>query len=316
MKGQILIPSIAIVLAVCMIKIFIKFMVSSDGESPKQLVERLRAIGGVPLVGQYDVEIPLGETERLFPKLEAIHRALKGSGTYYTVSTGLESEQAAKGDLTSVESRAEGDQKMAELKKKMYRAKLARWREMGIDTASLEELLETDIEGFKAVSRTYLREHLDKTKVIEDVARDLKNIDEEVCAQIDDLGVSLENICKLCNLNENEAILSLGRLISAGKVTWLTKDDKEVYVRVAPHRAAAIAVEEGLAPAKSKEEAEERVLSALRVRGNTVRQVCQESRLPEGQVMNALADLLKSGRVRSARRGKSTVYLRVPGARS
>ncbi|HUW42616.1 MAG TPA: hypothetical protein VMW02_00090, partial [Thermoplasmata archaeon] len=242
-----------------MIKIYVKFQISSDGESPKQLVERLRDIGGVPLVGEYDIEVPLQETERLFLKLEAIHRALKGSGAYYMVTTGIETPQAtASQDIIEEEARKiSDDQKMMELRKKMYRAKLARWREMGLDTSTLEELLETDIERFKDVSKTYLKEHLDKNKIVEDLARDLKQVDEEVYSCVDDLGVTLESICRLCNLTENDSILSLGRLISAGKVTWESKDDKEIYMRILPKKLARS--DEEVTPAHTPEQAEGRV---------------------------------------------------------
>jgi hypothetical protein len=314
MESQILITLIAIVLDASMIKIYIKFLINSDGESPKQLVERLRTIGGVPLVGEYDIEVPLQETERLFPKLEAIHRSLRGSGAFYYVTTGIETPKAtASIDIIEDEVRKlSDDQKMLELRKKMYKAKLARWREMGVDTATLEELLETDIERFKEVSKTYLKEHLDKNKVVEDVARDLKQVDEEVFACVDDLGVTLESICRLCNLVENDAILSLGRLISAGKVTWQTKEDKEIYMRILPKKLARPEEEE--MPAQTPEQAEERVIANLKLRGSTVKQICRDSRLPEGQVMSALSDLLKKGRIKSAKRGASTVYLRAPEA--
>ena len=295
-----------------MIKIYVKFQISSDGESPKQLVERLRVIGGIPLVGEYDVEVPLQEAERLFPKLEAIHRALKGSRAYYSVTTGIETPKVtASQDIIEEEARKiSDDQKMLELRKKMYKAKLSRWREMGIDTGTLEELLETDIERFKEVSKTYLKEHLDKSKIVEDVARDLKQVDEEVYSCIDDLGVNFDSICRLCNLTENESILSLGRLISAGKITWQTKDDKEIYMRILPKKLAR--PEEEIMSAQTPEQAEGRVLANIKIRGSTVKQICRDARLPEGQVMSALADLLKSGKAKSAKRGATTVYVLAP----
>lgn len=297
-----------------MIKIYVKFLISSDGESPKQLVERLGKVGGVPLVGEYDVEVPLQDSERLFQKLEAIHRALKGSGAFYSVATGIETPKiTASIDIIEEEAKKMSeDQKMIELRKKMYKAKLARWREMGVDTAMLDELLETDIERFKEVSKTYLKEHLDKSKVVEDVARDLKDVDEQVFSSVDDLGVNLESICKLCSLDENEAILSLGRLMSAGKITWLTKDDKEVYVRIAQKKAER--AEEEMLPADSAEQAEQRVLAVIKVKGSTVRQIGRDANLPEGQVMNALSQLLKSEKISSAKRGSATVYIRAPEA--
>ncbi|MEM4265312.1 MAG: hypothetical protein QW505_06010, partial [Thermoplasmata archaeon] len=185
-----------------MIKIFVKFIIDSDGESPRQIVERLSPLGGVPIVGEYDVEIPLQETERLFPKLEAIHKALRGSGVFYSVYTGVDTGTAERQGVA-------GEQRLVEIKKKIYTAKLARWREMGVDTKPLEELLEKDLDKFREVSKTYLKEHLDKAQVVRDVHQSLRLNDEAVYAAVDDLGVSLENICKLTALNEHEVVLSL-----------------------------------------------------------------------------------------------------------
>ena len=202
-------------------------------------------------------------------------------------------------------SKTGGDEKLIEARKAMYRAKLSRWREMGINTSHLEELLETDIEKFKEESKNFLREHLDKHKMVEDVARDLKTIDEEVFKQIDSEGVSLESISKTCNLSENDAILSLGRLISAGKVLCTIKGDKEFYI-IAPQRKEGAV--EGCFPAASNAEAEERVLKVIKSKGNSAKQIVQESKLPEEQALSAIAELLNKDRIKSVKRGKGTFY--------
>lgn len=285
-----------------MIKILVKFIIDSDGESPRQIVERLGPLGGVPRVGEYDVEIPLQENERLFPKLEAIHKALRGSGVFYSVYTGIEAGEAERQGASS-------EQKITEIKKKIYTAKLARWREMGVDTKPLEELLEKDLDKFREVSMTYLKEHLDKAQVVRDVHQSLRLNDEAVYAAIDDLGVTLENLCKLTNLNEHEVVLSLARLISAGKATRVPREDKEVYVRV--KRVRTLKADSEAIPAESVDEAISRVKEAVHPKGSTFRQICRVSKLPEGQAMNALSEILKRGEMRSIRKGKNTVYIRL-----
>jgi len=292
-----------------MLRILIKFMISSDGESPGQLVERLRNIGGVPLAGEYDIEIPLSDNDRLFPKIEEIHAALRGSGVFYTLFTGGEDTDVQQTEgVSNVLPKSGGDQKLLEIRKNMYKAKLARWREMGIDTAHLEELLEEDIDKFREESRNYLREHLDKHKMVEDVDRDLKTIDEQVIKQVDSSGVLLEAVCKACNLSENEGVLSLGRLISAGKVICVVKEDKEYYALAPSHKPER--AEGAAVPAGAKNEAEDRVLSSIRSKGSTVKQICQDSKMPEEQALNAISDLVSRGMIRSAKRGKSIVYLK------
>ena len=64
-----------------MLRILLKFMISSDGESPGQLVQRLRKVGGIPLAGMYDIEVPLSDNDRLFPKLEEIHKRSGGAAS-------------------------------------------------------------------------------------------------------------------------------------------------------------------------------------------------------------------------------------------
>lgn len=288
-----------------MIKIYIKFFVNSNGDSPRKLVDRLRKIGGVPLIGEYDIEIELDENVRLFHKLEAIHRALKGSGVIYSVSTGVEGADKITTPMKL------SDSKNIAMKKRFYAAKIARWKEMGLDTSGLEVLLEKDIDKFKEVSQAYIRDHLEKSQVIEGSEKDLKSVDEDVLATIDDLGVSIKSIWKLCDLSENEVMVSLGRLISAGKVKRIRKDGENVYVRLKTVIRKKPVQE--ILPAKSPAEATQRVLSAIRTKGSTVKHICRDARLPENQVMDALAELLKSNRLRSAKRGRGTVYLRVPG---
>ena len=273
-----------------MIRILVKFIIDSDGESPRQIVERLGSLGGVPIVGEYDIEVPLLENERLFPKLEAIHKALKGSGVFYSVYTGIETGEAER-------QIASGEQKIAEIKKKIYTAKLARWREMGVDTKPLEEILEKDLDKFREVSMTYLKEHLDKAQVVRDVHQSLRLNDE------------LENLCKLTSLNEHEVILSLARLISAGKVTRVPREDKEVYVRV--KRMRTLKADSEAMPAEDFDEAISRIKEAIHPKGSTFRQICRVSKLPEGQAMNALSEILKRGELRSIRKGKNTVYIRL-----
>lgn len=294
-----------------MIKILIKFMISSDGESPGQLVERLRNLGGIPMSGEYDVGIPLNDTDHLFQKLEDIHESLRGSGVMYTLYTGGEEPETKDEGISNVAPASASDEKLEDMRRKMYRSKLARWKEMGLDTAHLEELLETDINKFREESKNFLREHLDKTKFIEDVdRRDLKKIDDSVYEKIDGDGISLDKVREMCRLSENDSILSLGRLISAGKVICVTREGVETYIRTPPHEPEAHP-QAGPQAQPPESEAEKRVIEVIKTKGSTIRQICTDSGLPEEQALNAVSDLMTRGVLKSAKRAKSTVYLKV-----
>ena len=296
-----------------MLKILIKFMISSDGESPGQLVERLRGLGGMPLAGDYDIEIPLGDNERLFAKMDGIHSALRGSGVFYTLHTcSDEREEKEEQSMPSIMTKAGGEEKLTEIRKNAYKSKLARWREMGVDTSQLEQLLETDLEKFKEMSKTFLREHLDKHKVIEDVdRRDLKRIDESVHTRVSAGNASIEDVCKTCKLIEKDAVFSLGRLMSAGKVVKVMKDGKETYSLAPPTEPEkAEKAEEELPQPLLTGPAEDRVYAVIRPKGSSVKQICQDSKLPELQALNAISALIDRGMIKAGKRGKSPIYLK------
>jgi len=301
-----------------MIRILVKFIVNSEGESPSKLVERLRPLGGSPLSGEWDVEIPLGDNDRVFTKLDSIHAAMKGSKSYYSVMTsgGAGEAKIGKEGMPNVPLQASGDQPLVDAKKNMYRAKLARWREMGLNTSHLEALLDTDIEKFREESRNFLRDHLDKHKVVEDAVRDLKTIDEEVYGKVDANGTTLSEICQMCRIDENEAILSLGRLMSVGKIVLDIKDGVELYSR-APHIVVTLSEETASQPETPSKKGpapvgtEEKVFNSIKRNGSTLKQVCADSGLPEGEVLGAISWLINGGRVQTSKRGKNTVYVKV-----
>src|SRR3989339_2107914 len=87
---------------ITMIKTFTKVELSSEGESPKEVVERMRQIGATPLVGDFDFEMDLGDVERLFDKLEDVHHALRGSSVRYRVTTRTDIEEPGDGKRNHV----------------------------------------------------------------------------------------------------------------------------------------------------------------------------------------------------------------------
>src|SRR5512137_1603566 len=139
-----------------MIKTYIRVELGSEGESPKQVIERMRRIGAVPVVGDYDFELSLDDDERLFDKLEEIHHALRGANVRYTLTT-LTGAEAATLEKSRHEITHYVNQKPLELRKSLYKAKLERWREMDLDVSELESLLDSDLDRFKAVSKEFLK---------------------------------------------------------------------------------------------------------------------------------------------------------------
>jgi predicted Rossmann fold nucleotide-binding protein DprA/Smf involved in DNA uptake len=290
-----------------MIKTYIRVELSSEGESPKQIIERMRGIGAVPMVGDYDFELRLTEDERLFDKLEEIHRALKGSHVRYIITTRTDAEAEdmvkSKREITHYVG-----EKPVELKKALYRAKLDRWKEMGLDVAELEELLEKDLESFKAASKQFLRVHLDRM-IVKDKRPADNVIDGHVLAVLDDQGKSMRAVVQKTGLSEDEVMLSLGRLISSGGVSRVQRDDADIFLLVPPpappsHFRKTVQ----LIPASDETEAQLRVVNSISSDGTSSKDLLRATKLPRDQFVRALKSLQKVGKVKILKKNQKDFY--------
>lgn len=287
-----------------MIKTFIRVELSSEGESPKEVVERMRQIGATPVVGDYDFELDLRDDERLFDKLEDIHHALRGSSVMYSVTTRTDIEDTGerRNNVTPLV-----DQKATDLKRKLYREKLERWRELGLDVEELERLLEEDMDRFKEVSKAFLRTHLDNLSVVKDKHPPENLLDGEVLSLLDEQGKTIPDLMSLTGYSEEKITLSLGRLISAGSTVTEKQDGAEVY-KLVPPPAPAVRKQLVVKPAETEDEAEKRILGTLKPSGVTRGQLMRGSKLPPEQAMKAIASLSKKGLVRVVRKGKEALF--------
>lgn len=291
-----------------MIKTFIRVELSSEGESPRQVIERMRKIGAVPLVGDYDFELSLDDDERLFDKLEDIHRALKGANIRYTITTRTDAEAASIAQSRQEVTHYVGE-KPVELKKVVYKAKLDRWREMGLDVSELEKILESDLDRFKEVSKEFLRTHLDEISVVKDRRSEDNLVDGKVLALLDENGKTLEELVRRTGFSEEQVTLSLGRLISSESARRVTHDSTELYCLVPPP-APAVRKPLQLCPAKDDSEAERRTLEAIPDNGISSKEVVRVTRMPKEQVEKAALSLKANGKIRIVVRGKKVLYYR------
>jgi len=292
-----------------MIRTYIRVELSSEGESPKQVIDRMRKIGGVPVVGDYDFEFPLADDQRLFDRLEEIHHALRGANVRYTVSTRTDSD-AESGYAGRKQVMRYVDQKPLELKKSLYKAKLERWKEMGLDVSELEFLLEEDLDKFKAASKEFLRTHLDRLSIIQDKRPQENRIDGEILALLDEEGKTLEQLTTATGYFEDQVTLSIGRLISAGSARRVPKDSTEIFCLIpppAPQIRKAIEV----MPAKDADEAKARVYEFVPPEGVSSKDLIRSAKLPREQLNKAIESLGEEGKIRTERKGKKDWYFRV-----
>jgi len=290
-----------------MIKTYIRIDLSSEGESPKMVIERMRQIGAVPVVGDFDFELPLKEDERLFDRLEDIHHALRGSRVRYSITTRTDVGEARfPGDSGNQVSHVV-DQRPVELRRKLYRDKLGRWKEMGLDVEALEDLLEQDIDKFKEVSKDFLRTHLNSVTVVKDKHPPENLVDGEILSLIDEQGKTISDLMALTGYSEEQVTLSLGRLISAGSTVRENRGSDEVY-RLVPPPAPPTRTQLKTLAAATDEEAEDRIIASLRDNGASKAQLIRGSRLPPEQAVKAIASLSKKGRLRVVRKGDKAVF--------
>jgi len=292
-----------------MIRMYLRVELSSEGESPKQVIERMRKIGAVPVVGDYDFELPLGDDQRLFDKLEEVHHALRGGNVRYTVTTRTEADYDSgyygRKQITHI-----ADQRPLELKKSLYKAKLERWKEMGLDVSDLEALLDEDIDKFKAASREFLRTHLDRLSIVQDKRPQENRIDGEILALLDEDGKSLVEIAAATGYFEDQVTLSLGRLISSGSVRRVPKDSNEIFCLIpppAPQIRKAIEV----VPAKDDDEAKARVYELVSSEGISSKDLIKAAKLPREQLRKAVESLDQEEKIRIEHRGKKERYFRL-----
>ena len=289
-------------------KIYVKIELSSEGESPKRIVERMRRVDALPLVGDFDFEVTLGSDERLFDRLEAIHRALKGSRVRYTVTTLADVSKPLEGDSASRPVAPLLDLKPPEMKRDLYKAKIDRWREMGLEVAELEELLEKDPDNFREVSKEFLRTHLNHMSVVRDKHPPETQLDGEVLALLVETGKTIKELAAATGYSEEQVTLSLGRLISSGSATRSENGEVEKYCLVPPPAPPPVK-RLRLLPAESVEEAEDRIFNSIAPSGSTKEQILRATRLPDDQATKALASLSKKGRIRVIGKGKKAKFL-------
>ncbi len=291
-----------------MIKTYIRVELSSEGESPKQIIERMRKLGGVPVVGDYDFEIDLDDDERLFDKLEEIHLALKGSSVRYMLTTRTDAD-AASVARSRHEVTHYVDQKPIELKKSLYKAKLERWRDMGLDVSELEELLEKDLTHFKSASKEFLRTHLNHLSVVKDKRIPDNQVDGEILALLDENGMTLSQIMSATGYSEDSVTLSLGRLISSESARRIQKDTVETYCLIPPP-APPIRKALQVMPAMNQDESEERVYASINSAGVSSKDLVRIARLPREQLAKAIEALIVKGKIRKEVRAKKEFYYR------
>jgi DNA-binding transcriptional regulator PaaX len=124
---------------------------------------------------------------------------------------------------------------------------------------------------------------------------------------MDEDGKTIKEVMSSTGYSENIVTLSIGRLISAGSIKRIQKDDKELFCLIPPPAPLMRKPLKRL-PAEDAIEAEERTLMAIHEKGSTREQIIRATRLPEQQVTEALTSLSKKGEIRIVRKAGKPVF--------
>ena len=65
----------------------IKFQFRSDGATPFEVIKKLRALGFIPVVGEYDFKIEYSNPEEYAKYINQLHAALKGMDVNYMLTS-------------------------------------------------------------------------------------------------------------------------------------------------------------------------------------------------------------------------------------
>lgn len=68
-------------------RLYVRFIFSSDGMAPLDVIELAKEMGFTPEIGDYDCSTPLDSPDRYGELVVNLHKALKGSMVRYTLAT-------------------------------------------------------------------------------------------------------------------------------------------------------------------------------------------------------------------------------------
>ena len=68
-------------------RLYIKFYFDSEGISPLDVIKKVKGIGFVPEVGDYDASAPVPSPENYSSLVTKLHETMKGSKAIFTLTT-------------------------------------------------------------------------------------------------------------------------------------------------------------------------------------------------------------------------------------
>jgi predicted transcriptional regulator len=124
-------------------KAFVKVIHFSDGKAPAEVEAVMKAQGFARVKGTSIFEAEVADEAGGHAKIESLHHALKGMNLIYEPNIGRPPEAATAG--------AHG-----------YKERMAKWKDIGLDTEELADLLQYDADRFRMRGLEMFRVQLDR----------------------------------------------------------------------------------------------------------------------------------------------------------
>ena len=165
----------------------------------------------------FETEVPDAQGGKV--KLEGMHAALRGMGVIYEPSLGRPSE-------------ALPGQPMG------YQERLARWKEAGLDSDELQELLQYDVERFKTRGLEMMRAQLERValererEIREVEARDRieKARDRILVSAREEGGKTIQQLMEITGLDEEILTQMLDELVKKGRLSATQSGRRVAFV--------------------------------------------------------------------------------------
>jgi predicted transcriptional regulator len=185
----------------------VKIAYVSDGRPPSEVEESLRAVGFAKVKGSSAFEAEVADAQQGMEKLDEMHAALKGKGVIYEPSVRRPTE-GGQGQPIG------------------YQERLARWKEAGIDSDELQELLQYDIERFKSRGLEMMRAQLERValererEIREAEAREkVEKARERILASAKgEGGKTIQQLIGVTGLDEEVLTQIIDELVKKGKL--------------------------------------------------------------------------------------------------
>ncbi len=200
-------------------KVYVRVEFVSDGRPPSEVEEAFSKVGFGQVKGTNTFEADVPDVQSGRAKLDEMHAALRGMGVIYEPSLGRPSE--------GIPGQTMG-----------YQERLAKWKEAGIDSDELLELLQYDVERFKSRGLEMMRAQLERVALerereireAEAKGRIEKARDRIIASVKEEGGKTIQQLMAVTGLDENILTQMLDDLVKKGKLTATQSGRRVAFV--------------------------------------------------------------------------------------